>query len=90
MYLQWLYILQETMMRVEIAKWGNSAALRVPARALADAGLQIGQALDLRVEEGRLVLDPAQDILEDLVARITPQNCHRVALDDAAVGAEVW
>jgi antitoxin MazE len=77
-------------MRVEIAKWGNSAAVRVPARALADAGLQIGQAVDLRVEEGRLVLEPAQENLEDLVARITPQNCHGPALEDAAVGAEVW
>ena len=77
-------------MRVEIAKWGNSAALRVPAAALADAGLQIGQALDLRVEEGRLILEPARANLEDLVARITPQNCHGLVLDDAGVGAEEW
>ena len=77
-------------MRVEIAKWGNSAALRVPAAALADAGLQIGQALDLRVEEGRLSLEPARANLEDLVARITPQNCHGLVLDDSGVGAEEW
>ncbi|WP_082522083.1 AbrB/MazE/SpoVT family DNA-binding domain-containing protein [Ramlibacter sp. Leaf400] len=78
-------------MRVELSKWGNSAAVRVPAGALADAGLQIGQALNLRVEEGCLVLEPAAMNLEDLVAKITPQNCHGPAFDDdSAVGAEAW
>jgi antitoxin MazE len=79
-------------MRVELAKWGNSAAVRVPAGALADAGLQIGQALDIRVEGRRLVLEPAAENLEELVARITPQNCHALLWDDegSSVGAEAW
>ena len=41
-------------MRVEVRKWGNSAAVRLPAPALKDAGMQVGQSLELRVEEGRL------------------------------------
>ena len=41
----------ERRMRVELAKRGNSAAVRVPAGALADAGMQIGQALNIRAEE---------------------------------------
>jgi antitoxin MazE len=77
-------------MRVEVSKWGNSAAVRVPAGVLADAGIQIGQALDLRNEAGRLVLEPALENLEDLVGRITPQNCHVLAFDDSSVGAEAW
>ena len=77
-------------MRVEVSKWGNSAAVRVPAGALADMGWQIGQALELRAEAGRLVLEPAAENLEDLVVRITPQNCHALAFDGLAVGAEAW
>jgi len=78
-------------MRVELSKWGNSAAVRVPAGALADAGLHIGQALNLRAEGGRLVLEPAAESLEDLLSRITPQNCHALVFDeDRPVGAEVW
>lgn len=77
-------------MRVEIQKWGNSAAVRVPAPALRDAGVQIGQSLELRVEAGRLVLEPAAENLEDLLARITPDNMHGLAFEDAAVGNEVW
>lgn len=91
MYLQWRYIDElECDMRVEISKWGNSAAVRVPAGVLADAGMQIGQALNLRTEAGRLVLEPALENLEDLVNRMTPQNCHAPVLDDLAVGAEAW
>ena len=77
-------------MRVELAKWGNSAAVRVPSGALADAGMQIGQALELRAEAGRLVLEPARENLDDLLARITPENLHPLALDSDAVGGEVW
>ena len=80
----------ERPMRVELAKWGNSAAVRVPAGALADAGMQIGQALNIRAEAGRLVLEPAAENLDDLLSRITPENQHAPALDGPAIGAEAW
>ena len=78
-------------MRVQLAQWGNSVAVRVPAYALADVGMQVGQALEMRAEGKRLVLEPAAESLDELVARITPQNCHSLAFsDDASRGAEVW
>lgn len=77
-------------MRVEVQKWGNSAAVRVPALALKDAGLQIGQSLELKVEHGRLVLEPAAESLEDLLGRITPENRHELQLEGVRAGNEVW
>ncbi len=77
-------------MRVEVQKWGNSAAVRVPAPALKDAGMQVGQSLELRVEGGKLVLEPATESLEDLLAKMTPQNRHDLSLEGPAAGAEVW
>lgn len=77
-------------MRVEVQKWGNSAAVRVPAPALKDAGMQVGQSLELRVEGGKLVMEAASESLEDLLAKITPENRHALALEGPAVGAEVW
>ncbi|MBN9461576.1 MAG: AbrB/MazE/SpoVT family DNA-binding domain-containing protein [Burkholderiales bacterium] len=77
-------------MRVEVQKWGNSAAVRVPAPALKDAGMQVGQSLELRVEGGRLVLEPATESLEDLLAKMTPENRHGLALEGSSVGAEAW
>lgn len=77
-------------MRVEVQKWGNSAAVRVPAPALKDAGIQVGQSLELRVEGGTLVMEPAAESLDDLLARMTPQNMHALRLEGPAVGAEAW
>ncbi len=77
-------------MRIELQKWGNSAAVRVPAPALKDAGLRVGQSLELRVEGSTLVIEPAAESLEDLLAKITPENRHGLALEGPAVGAEVW
>ena len=77
-------------MRVEVQKWGNSAAVRVPAPALKDAGIQVGQSLELRVEGGTLVMEPAAESLDDLLARMTPQNMHALQLEGPAVGAEAW
>lgn len=77
-------------MRVEVQKWGNSAAVRLPAPALKDAGMQVGQSLELRVEGGRLVIEPATESLEDLLAKMTPENQHGLALEGPAVGAEAW
>ena len=77
-------------MDVEIAKWGNSAAVRVPAAALKESGLRIGQRLRLRVENGRLTLEPDVESLDSLLSRITPDNRHGPLLDDASRGAEAW
>jgi antitoxin MazE len=77
-------------MKVELAKWGNSAALRVPSGAVQDAGWHIGQVLDLRAEGHRIVIEPAPESLEELVSRITPQNCHAFLLEDEPRGNEVW
>ena len=77
-------------MRVEVQKWGNSAAVRVPAQALKDAGIQLGQSLELVIEDGKLVLGPAAERLEDLLARMSPENLHDLVFEGAATGAEAW
>jgi antitoxin MazE len=78
-------------MLVEVQKWGNSAAVRVPSPALKEAGITIGQTLDLRTEGGRIIMTPSAPSLEELVGLITPANCHGPVLDDdLAVGNEVW
>jgi antitoxin MazE len=75
-------------MRVDVCKWGNSAAVRIPAPALRDAGLRIGQSLELRVQDGRLVLEPAAESLDALLAKVTRENRHGLAVEVPPVGAE--
>jgi len=77
-------------MRVVVQKWGNSAAVRMPASALRDAGIRIGQALELRVIRGKLVIEPASEALDDLLAKITPVNKYALAFEGAPAGNEAW
>jgi antitoxin MazE len=78
-------------MQVEIQKWGNSAAVRLPVPVLRDAGIVLGQALELTVENGKLIFTPKKEYrLEALVAAITAENCHALLLDDNLKGNERW
>ncbi|HVW20152.1 MAG TPA: AbrB/MazE/SpoVT family DNA-binding domain-containing protein [Opitutaceae bacterium] len=64
-------------MKVPIQKWGNSLALRLPKALAHDARLVHGSEFDLRLEDGRVVLVPLKKrrpALEELLARVTPEN----------------
>lgn len=68
-------------MRIQIAKWGNSAALRLPKRVMEELGLKPGQEVELTLEGKEARLRPVPKIpfyrIEDLVAemkRLGPQN----------------
>jgi len=55
--------------------------------------LQLDQAVDVREEQGRIVIEPVptEDIdLISLVAGITPENLHEPIEFGSATGGEVW
>jgi antitoxin MazE len=76
-----------------IAKWGNSAALRIPASVLSQANLKAGDCFDLVVNPDQTItLKPIRKHkpkLADLLAAITPENLPDIA-DDAPQGTEIW
>lgn len=61
-----------------VKKWGNSPAIRLPAAVMEAAHLTLDQAVDVRVENGRVVIDPVAPTfsLDDLLAGITATNRH--------------
>ena len=85
-------------MRTTIKKWGNSAALRLPAATLARAGLEVNSPVEIQSAEGKLVVSavqaPAYTLLELLDecprARMTLSNDDRQWLEAAPRGKEVW
>jgi antitoxin MazE len=48
------------MTKVTISKWGNSSAIRLPKAALEELGLKQGDTVDLTVENGKAVIEPAR------------------------------
>lgn len=78
-------------MRTEIARWGNSLALR-PPRPIADqAGITEGTAVEIDVENDQIIVRPAQPrySLDELLAGITPDNLPDESFDDAPRGQEL-
>jgi antitoxin MazE len=79
-------------MTTHIAKWGNSLALRIPRNLAAEANVQDGDAVEVSVENGALVIRPARKryTIEELVADMTGDDRHRETDWGKPVGKEVW
>ena len=78
-------------MRTVVKKWGNSASVRIPAAVMQAAHLDLDEAVDVREESGRSVIEPAQRKeydLAELVKQITAENLHDEADFGRPVGQE--
>lgn len=66
-------------MKAKIQRWGRSLAVRIPRSLATDAGLSEDVAVELSLEQGKVVVDPQVVTplrLEELLQRITPENLH--------------
>jgi antitoxin MazE len=80
-------------MEVIVKKWGNSAAVRIPAAIMAAAHVDLDQPVDVREEQGRIVIEPVRRKsfkLDELLSGITGSNLHKPVDSGAPVGMEVW
>ncbi len=80
-------------MRVTIKKWGNSAAVRIPHSVMTAAVLRVDQAVEVREEDGRVIIEPAQVPsydLDKLLAAMKPDTFHDEVDFGAPVGKEAW
>ena len=78
-------------MRSQVAKWGNSLAVRIPSALAREVSLQEGRQVNLRVEAGNVVIVPVEDPsydLAELLAAITDENRPEEISTGKAVGNE--
>ena len=75
----------------QMAKWGNSLAIRIPKSVAADAGLREGDPVDVAAIKGRVIVKRARKVptLHELVAKITPENIHKETDWGPPVGKEI-
>ncbi|ABP34324.1 AbrB/MazE/SpoVT family DNA-binding domain-containing protein [Polynucleobacter asymbioticus] len=79
-------------MQTMIKKWGNSPALRLNAAVMKSAQLNIDQPVSVKVQKGRIVIEPIvkqKYPLEELLAGITAKNLHSEADFGGPVGKEL-
>jgi len=79
-------------MRVVVKKWGNSASVRIPSGIMQAARLHLDEAVDIREEDGRIVIEPIhtpEHVLAQLLAGITLENLHGEVDMGAPTGKEI-
>ena len=83
-------------MEAVLRKWGNSIGLRIPTGLLAELDLAENSTVDLRVEDGKLIVAPKRQgrkwkySLGELLAGVTEENIHPETDWGDPVGDEAW
>ena len=80
-------------MNMYVRKWGNSAAVRIPAAVLDAAGLKQDDPVEVREEDGRVVIEKAEPqkiTLEWLLEGLKPEQLHPEIDFGPPVGREFW
>ncbi|MBI3246149.1 MAG: AbrB/MazE/SpoVT family DNA-binding domain-containing protein [Deltaproteobacteria bacterium] len=78
-------------MRVQVQKWGNSLALRIPKPFAEDTEVKAGTIVDLSVSEGKLVVAPVPKkkvTLKQLLTKVHKGNLHNAIDFGPSVGRE--
>jgi antitoxin MazE len=80
-------------MKATVKKWGNSAAVRIPASVMDALRLRLDEVVDVREEDGRIVIEPVRQVsyvLDDLLKGINAKNLHEAVEFGPPQGKEVW
>lgn len=78
-------------MRARVAKWGNSLGLRIPKSLSQELGIEEDGQVEMEVLQGKLIIEPIRAkeySLDEMLTRMTPENCHGESDWGDAVGVE--
>lgn len=67
------------MSQVIVKKWGNSPSVRLPVSIMKAASLNVDDAVEITVEDGRIVIVPVRAkeyTLDTLLSGVTNENIH--------------
>lgn len=80
-------------MRVQVQKWGNSLALRLPKSFAQEIHLNQGSELEMLIERGKIILSPKKKpaySLKKLLSGIKKENIHSEQEFGQPQGKEAW
>jgi len=93
-YLLWRYRYDvEARVRVQIQKWGNSLALRIPKPFAEEVEVHEGTVVHLSLAEGKLVAVPEvkeRFTLKQLLRKVTKDNLHKEVDFGGPAEREIW
>jgi len=82
-------------MGLQVNRWGNSLAIRLPKTIAAEAGITHGSTVEIRSAGwGRITIaridEPQVYRLEELLQGVTPDNRHELMEPSGPIGREIW
>ncbi len=79
-------------MKVQVQKWGNSLALRIPRSFAIETSIEDGTTVDISLNKHGLLVRPEKNelTLDDLLGGVTKDNLHSEIDFGLAKGKEVW
>jgi len=80
----------EVFMRTSVQKWGNSLGIRIPSLYVKEFDLKGGSLVEIRKDDGKLVIIPEKATLESLLSLVNEENMHTYVDTGASAGKEEW
>ena len=77
---------------MRVTRWGNSLAVRIPKALAEQTQIEAGSEVELSVADGALTIRRRAPTyrLEELLARVTPENRHDEVDWGEPQGKEAW
>lgn len=80
-------------MKIQIQKWGNSLALRIPKSFAVESNVAQGSTVEVSLDKGKIVVTPIAEpefTLDELLSKVTKKNLHGEIDTGTPVGKEAW
>lgn len=80
-------------MKVQIQKWGNSLALRIPKAFAIESNVTRGSTVEVLMDNGNIVVKPVKEAkytLEELLEDLTDDQLPGEIDTGPPIGREVW
>lgn len=84
---------KDIRIRATVGKWGNSAAVRLPATIMTQANFSAQQPINILLSKGRIILEPVnlpEFDLDEMLAQIRPEHLHGEIDFGRPVGKEIF
>ena len=76
-----------------ISKWGNSQGIRIPKKYLEQLGLKVGEKVDIKIEDGKIVIIPIKNKRKpkiDINQLFKEDYEDKKEFEWGQVGKEIW
>ena len=81
---------RDMTINLHVGKWGSSLAVRIPKAIAEQCGVTEGSAIEMNAKGSQIVLSKRNYDLDEMLSRITPENCHPEQEIGEAQGNEQW